>query len=548
MVLTSIKNFVINNIFLSLRKTVYYKHITALTYLQPEEFCAPAAVLFIVPVFLKRAAYEVGIQMKLRKIIERSRCFHCKGKENPEITMVSSDSRNIMKGGLFIAIEGYKDNGLRYIKDAVKKGARAVIVEEKAWNQVAHPAEVALCFTESARDCALYVSRAFYDYPSRFLNLIGITGTNGKTTVTYLIEALLREYGYNPGVIGTISYRYNDVSMTADNTTPDPIALQSLFSEMHGQGVSHVIMEVSSHALAMERVLPGDFDYAVFTNLSQDHLDFHNSMEEYFKAKAKLFQGLEESAGAVINVNDPYGSRLVSMTEAGVVTYGMGSGFDFSCSHHTLSINGTQFTVNETEYHTHLVGIHNIYNVLPVIALAGLLKIDEEYLKQALSKVTNIPGRFERVGGQTDFHVFVDYAHTPDALAHLLDAANTLKKGRIITVFGCGGDRDRNKRPKMGRVVEERSDIAIVTSDNPRTEDPLAIIEDIKEGLSRDNHSIIPDRRSAIYRAIELARKNDIVLIAGKGHEDYQILGDKRIHFDDREIALEALEAAGKQQ
>lgn len=475
--------------------------------------------------------------MKLRDI-DANGYIEYDGRMNPEISMVSTDSRTIRKGGLFIAISGYRDDGLRYIDDAVARGASAVVVERGVEAHL--PDSVAFCTTRSARRCALYAARAFYRFPSRSFKLIGVTGTNGKTTVTYLLEAILRATGYNPGVIGTISYRYNDTKVKAQNTTPDPIYIQKMCADMRDGGVTHAVMEVSSHALAMDRVLPEDFNYAVFTNLSQDHLDFHTDMEDYFQAKSKLFTGLREGAGAVVNIDDEYGKRLLEIPGLRVKTFGLQKA-DFVAHDYNLSITGTRFYVNNTKYETSLIGIHNIYNILSAVVTAGLMGIEEEAVRDAIRDIETVPGRFERVANGIGFHVFVDYAHTPDALAHLLDTARTLKKGRIITVFGCGGDRDRKKRPIMGRVVEERSDMAVVTSDNPRTEEPISIIEDIKKGLSRNNHVIIPDRREAIFHALSHARNEDIVLIAGKGHEDYQILGTRKIHFDDREIAREAI-------
>jgi UDP-N-acetylmuramyl-tripeptide synthetase len=460
--------------------------------------------------------------------------------------MVSTDSRKTKRGDIFIAIEGFKENGVLYIKDAVERGASAVVVEEKNEGRVQKVVQVPVCSTKSTRRCALLLARILFGYPSRAFQLIGVTGTNGKTTVTYLIEAIFKSCGFNPGVIGTISYRWGERDKKAHNTTPDPVEIHEMLAEMRGEGVSHVVMEVSSHALSMERVYPKDFDYAIFTNLSQDHLDFHRSMNDYFDAKALLFRGLKEDKLAIINTDDVYGKKLKSRTNARVVTYGRNKDANYRGQGPVLSINGTEFSINGRIFHTSLVGIHNVYNILAAVALARSMGIDEDVIVSALSSVGRVPGRFERVRTGKNFHVFVDYAHTPDALNHLLKAANSLKEGRIITVFGCGGDRDRGKRPKMGRVVEEHSDLAIVTSDNPRTEDPLAIIEDIKKGLRGDNHVVIPDRREAIYRSIEIAGRDDIVLIAGKGHEDYQILKDKTIHFDDREIAAGALKDLGK--
>jgi UDP-N-acetylmuramoyl-L-alanyl-D-glutamate--2,6-diaminopimelate ligase len=487
--------------------------------------------------------------MRLSKIMDRCGCNYQLRNVDPEITMISSDSRTINEGGLFIAIEGFKDNGIRYIEDAAKRGARAVVVEEKIKDRIKKYDSIIYCYTKHARKCALDASKAFYRDPSRSFQLAGVTGTNGKTTVTYLIEEILYQAGKNPGVIGTISYRYNDIVKKANNTTPDPIELQALFSKMKDSAVSHVIMEVSSHALALDRIDPQEYDYAVFTNLSQDHLDFHGTMEDYFKAKSLLFEGLRSDAIAVVNGDDVYGAKLPALTKARVVTYGLkpnGLKSDFLGNINNLSIDGTNFTIEGVRYESHLVGEHNVYNILAAYALAKVMDIDDEAIRRAITDIENIPGRFERVISGEDYHLFVDYAHTPDALDHLLDAANKLKKGRVITVFGCGGDRDRGKRPIMGSITERKSDIVIVTSDNPRSERPEDIIDDIKKGLKGSNHTIVPDRKEAIYKAVETAQKDDIVLIAGKGHEDYQILKEKTIHFDDREIALKAMKDLGK--
>ena len=481
--------------------------------------------------------------MKLRQIAERCSDLQCTEGGELEIRMVCSDSRQVKEGGLFIAIEGYRENGLKYVEDALHKGAVALVVEERFRANLKEHAGAPICYTQNARKCALNIARAFYDYPSKSFSLIGVTGTNGKTTVTYLLEAILRAHGKNPGIIGTVSYRYNNVVEKAHNTTPDPMFTQSLFSEMRKGAVSHVVMEVSSHALAMDRIRTEDFDIAVFTNLSQDHLDFHADMEDYFKAKSSLFTSLRRNAEVVINSDDGYGKKLLSLTRGKVHTFGISGTPDFLGEIDTLTLSGTKCSVNGQEFEMGLVGEHNVYNFLAAYAVSRLLSIHDDTIRAALLEIKYIPGRFERVG---EGNVFVDYAHTPDALDHLLDAANRLKIGRIITVFGCGGDRDRKKRPVMGSVVEGKSNLAIVTSDNPRTEDPIAIIEDIRKGLKGQNHLIISDRKEAIFRAIEIAEKDDIVLIAGKGHEDYQILKDRTIHFDDREIALEAMRVLGK--
>ncbi len=479
--------------------------------------------------------------MRLKELLRLSESRACQAGGDPLIRRITTDSRDVTNGALFIAVEGYKESGSRYIEDAVRKGAVAIVTEKRLKNTSAVPAGIAVCRTDNARREVLLISRAFYGFPSNDLTLIGVTGTNGKTTFTYLLESILQEAGMSPGVIGTVSYRYGGVTKKADNTTPDPLVIQSLMDRMREGKTSHCIMEVSSHALAMERVLPSDFDVAVFTNLSQDHLDFHRTMEEYFEAKARLFTGLSPESVAVLNTDDEYGRRLVRTAKGTVVTYGTNPQAAVRGKVENLSLSGSCFSINEVRFSTRLIGMHNIYNIIAAAAAAQILRVDCDTVRRAVCRFENVPGRFERVGESTGIHVFVDYAHTPDALQKLLDAAGALKTGRIITVFGCGGDRDRAKRPLMGRVVEQASDIAIVTSDNPRTEDPLAVIEDIKKGLTGKNHLVVPDRRNAIYRAVEMALSGDIVLIAGKGHEDYQILGDKKIHFDDREVALEVL-------
>jgi UDP-N-acetylmuramoyl-L-alanyl-D-glutamate--2,6-diaminopimelate ligase len=479
--------------------------------------------------------------MRLKEIVRQSSCCSYGGAADPEITQVSTDSRNVREGTLFIAVEGYRESGKNYIKDACERGARAIVVESRPGSMARLERNISVCYTENARRAVLLISRIFFGQSAKDLTIIGVTGTNGKTTVTYLIEAVLKAYGKTPGVIGTVSYRYDDIVQKANNTTPDPVVIQSLLSEMHEAGTSHCIIEVSSHALSMERVFPPDFDLAVFTNLSQDHLDFHGTMEAYFDAKARLFRGLSDKADAVINIDDEYGQRITRMVQGKIVTYGMGTGAQFRGEVKRLSIEGSVLDINGHTFTTNLIGFHNLYNILASYAVAKRLGIDDTTVESTLGSVKRIPGRLERVSEGEDINVFVDYAHTPDALNKLLDAAHTLRRRRIITVFGCGGDRDRKKRPLMGKIVEEKSDIAIITSDNPRSEDPLAIIAEIKNGLTKSNHIVIPDRRSAIFRAVAIAEKDDTVLIAGKGHEDYQILGDRTIHFDDREVAREAL-------
>ena len=464
---------------------------------------------------------------------------------NPEIKYIVNDSRKAVKGSLFIAITGYKEEGVKYIEDAVNRGAVAVIAENKYKGRIKELNGIDYVYVDDTRYYNLLLAKKFFRNPSKDLVLIGVTGTNGKTTITYIIEGILKKAGFKTGVIGTISYRYGNREIKASNTTPDAIDIQSMLKEMRDSGITNVVMEVSSHALFMKRVDPVDYKYAIFTNLSQDHLDFHKDMESYFQAKSLLFRKLGNNSNAIINIDDEYGRKLVNLTRASIKTYGLSQKADIRGSIVSLTVDGTKLLIDDEEFTTKLVGEHNIYNILAAYTTAREMGIEKKLIKETIEKITPAPGRFERVNNNKGYNVFVDYAHTPDALEHLLDAANNFKTGRIITVFGCGGDRDRGKRPLMGKVVEEKSDIAIVTSDNPRSEDPIKIIEEIKKGLSKNNHVIIPDRKEAIYKAIEIANKNDIVLIAGKGHEDYQILKDRTIHFDDREVAAEAIKDMG---
>lgn len=464
---------------------------------------------------------------------------------NIDILSVTNDSRKSAKGSLFIAISGYKDEGIKYIDDAIKKGTIAIVADKKYKGKIKQIISISYFYVDDPRYANLLIARRFYNNPSKEISLIGITGTNGKTTITYIIEDMLSRSGIKVGVIGTVSYRYGNKVLKASNTTPDAIEIQSMLREMKNNSVTHVAMEVSSHSLVMKRVMPEDYKYAVFTNLSQDHLDFHKDMESYFEAKSILFKHMAKGSKAVLNADDAYGRRLIDVTGENTITYGIKNEADIRGEIISLTVDKTRFRINGREYLTNLVGIHNIYNILASFAIGKEIGINEEILRKSIETISSIPGRFERVFNNKGYSVFVDYAHTPDALDHLLDAANNFRKGRIITVFGCGGDRDRGKRPLMGRVVEEKSDIAIITSDNPRTEDAFKIIEEIKSGLKMNNHIIIPDRREAIYRAIKIARDNDIVLIAGKGHEDYQILNDRTIHFDDREVAKEAIRDVG---
>ncbi len=422
------------------------------------------------------------------------------------------------------------------------------------------PEGVPLVITRDTRKALALIAAAFTGYPSRRLTVVGVTGTNGKTTTTNLVEAVFREAGHKVGLIGTIMNKIGDRVLPVTNTTPESLDLQVLLKEMLEEGIRHVVMEVSSHALELDRVAGVEYDYAVFTNITQDHLDFHETMENYLAAKKKLFSGLGSHANkaktkyGIINIDDPNAKSIIEATTGRVLTYGVEKECDIRARDLNLRDNGASFYVStpgtELYLELRLTGLFNVYNALAALSVGLAEGINPDSVKKALESVKGIPGRMEKVDEGQDFSVFVDYAHTPDGLENIIRAARGFARGRVITVFGCGGDRDRTKRPIMGEISARLSDYTILTSDNPRTEEPLFIISQIEEGarkkIDRSKYSIIPDRREAIGYAIKMAKPGDVVLIAGKGHETYQIVGEKVLHFDDREVARELLKELTK--
>ncbi|HET7909872.1 MAG TPA: UDP-N-acetylmuramoyl-L-alanyl-D-glutamate--2,6-diaminopimelate ligase [Nitrospira sp.] len=468
------------------------------------------------------------------------------------VTAVTDDSREIASGYLFIAVKGERVDGHRYVAQAIEGGAVAIVGQES----VDHKSLPFIKVADSRKALGLIAAR-FHGDPSLRLSMIGVTGTNGKTTTTYLSKALLEGIGRQVGLIGTVAYEIGGEIIPASHTTPGALELQRLLAKMSNAQIDSVVMEVSSHALAMERTAGCEYDAAVFTNLTQDHLDYHRTMDEYFNAKLRLFTtlGLGKKTGqrAIVNMDDPRGAQVRAACRVPVWAFALKSRADLQAQDVQLSMNGTRFTAvtpaGNFTIESRLVGEHNVYNLLGAIGVALHAGATCQQIQQAVVALTNVPGRFERVSAGQNFTVVVDYAHTEDALVRLLSAAHALKTNRIITVFGCGGDRDRGKRPKMGRAAVEYSDVVVLTSDNPRTEDPLAILHEVEVGVrealqNRDHveYHLIADRREAIMAAVRLARAGDIVLIAGKGHEDYQILGSKKVHFDDREVAREAIQ------
>lgn len=485
--------------------------------------------------------------MKISEILRDD--FEISGEVNLEFRDIKFNSTEIEKESIFIAIPGQNIDGHDFIKEAIKKGAVAVVYEKARYKPNNNVTWIGV---NDSRDALAWISSKYYGNPSKHIHLIGITGTNGKTTTSYLIREILKKEGKRTGLIGTIKYLIDAEEIKAQHTTPEALHFQHLLRAMLDKGIDYVISEVSSHALALRRVDYSDFEVAVFTNLSRDHLDFHKDMDDYFKAKKRLFKELLRKDGvSVINVDDEYGKRLSQEVEGRKILFSLqNSQADIYVKNYKLMFDGTEieFFINGEKHFlkTPLLGIPNIYNTLSAIGVALSLNIPLNTTKLALSEAKAPDGRFENINEGQNFLVFVDYAHTPDALERLLRSVITLReelghKGRIITIFGCGGNRDRGKRPEMGRIASELSDYVILTSDNPRWEEPREIIRDIEEGISKDNFIVVTDRKNALRVGISMCAKGDILIVAGKGHEDYQEIKGKRFTFSDKEILREIL-------
>jgi len=456
------------------------------------------------------------------------------------------DSRRVRKGSVFVALRGPSQDGHAFIEDAIHRQAAAIVLQDESRMPSSAP-QVPFILVEDSLGALVLLAKNFYADPSRNLKLVGITGTNGKTTVSYLIKSILEAADKPCGLIGTIGYQVRDKNVTLGNTTPGPLELQKIFKEMETAGDAYVAMEVSSHALHQGRVAGLSFCAGVFTNLTQDHLDYHKDLEDYFYAKGKLFrESLSADGWSLVNADDAYGARIIAASQGRVLRYGLSKGLDVQATGYELSAQGSKVSIfspaGALELETKLIGKHNIYNILAAVSLGVSQGVGIEDIRRGIEAVTRVPGRLERLTSPRGFHVFVDYAHTDDALKNVLESLRAIAhNGRIITVFGCGGDRDRTKRPKMGRVASALSDYCVVTSDNPRSEDPQAIIRDIVKGIERDNYMVEPDRLEAIRRAMGLAKAGDLVLVAGKGHETYQLIGGKSVAFDDMETVRKNL-------
>ena len=464
-----------------------------------------------------------------------------------DVHRIQYDSRKVERGDCFVALRGVGTDGHKFVEAAVEQGAKIVVLEQDATlpdSYFMHTHVVKVVVPDSRRALAL-ISANYFGLPSRELTMIGVTGTNGKTTTTHLVKSILEAAGQRVGLIGTIEYKIGDEVIPASHTTPESLELNGMLAQMFKSGCQSVSMEVSSHALHQSRVYGIDYDVAVFTNLTQDHLDYHGTMDEYFKAKKILFDSLSEDAVAVTNCDDEWGMKIVSTTKGRTISYGVSEKADVRATDIRLSMDGTTFKVRsankEYSVSSPLVGKFNVYNILSAYSTGIALGYEHEKIASGISSVKNVRGRFERIQSPKGWTAIIDYAHTPDALEKCLrtihDVLPKENRGRIITVFGAGGDRDKTKRPLMGKIAGSLSDIAIVTSDNPRTEDPQQIINEIVAGIPREAAvSREVDRRTAIHTALQQARAGDIVLIAGKGHEDYQVIGKEKRHFSDREV------------
>jgi len=500
--------------------------------------------------------------MKLTHLLNSLKEYDLVGNPEREIKGMVYDSRQVKPGYLFVAIKGLTVDGHDYFGDAIQKGATVLVGE--TFEDLS--GDLTGVRVPDSRDALWKLACQFYDRPFKGMNLIGVTGTNGKTSTCYILESILSAAGSTPGIIGTINYHFLGKSYETPGTTPESLDLMAYLRQMADEGVSDVIMEVSSHALDQRRTGNCPFRVAIFTNFSRDHLDYHGTMEEYFRAKSLLFTGLNKQAGddeaiAIINGDDPRGPELVSLTDARAITYGLGQDCHVRADSVFIDKKGLKARLitpkGEKSIQAPLIGEVNIYNILAASAAALSLGVDLETVVDGIEKLRVVPGRLELVENNRGLTLMVDYAHTPDALLKTLKTVRPLVHGRVLTVFGCGGDRDKGKRYEMGRVAGENSDLVFITSDNPRSEDPLSIIAQIKKGIAESGltqlnaseqesitepgYFVEADRREAIRKAVSMAGKEDLVLIAGKGHENYQIIGKERRDFDDRkEAALAA--------
>jgi UDP-N-acetylmuramoyl-L-alanyl-D-glutamate--2,6-diaminopimelate ligase len=486
--------------------------------------------------------------MQLKTLVAAIPVRQVIGTLDRNVESIAYDSRRVQKNGLFVALRGKKTDGHEFIGQAIEKGAIAVVAEREE-NQPRATCVV----VENTRTALADLGATFYSHPAQKLKLAAVTGTNGKTTTTFLIKHMCDKAGLRCGLIGTVRYEIGERVLPATRTTPESLDLQELFAQIVNAGGKAAAMEVSSHALAQDRTRGLEWDAAVFTNLTQDHLDFHGTMENYFESKAGLFTRLAEQEKkkkpvAIVNIDDRYGEQLLPRIDKKifVITYGMSVRADFRASNYRMEIGSTSYQLDARGksylVRVPLIGRFNVANSLAALAASTALGVGLREAVLSLGKSPQVPGRLEAVPAKRQFQIFVDYAHTPDALLNVLKTLRELQPRRLIVVFGCGGDRDRQKRALMANVVDQNADYAVITSDNPRKEDPDAIIAEVEKGFRSDQYEKVTDRSAAIARAIELAQPRDVVLIAGKGHENYQEFADHTVPFDDIQVARRALE------
>jgi UDP-N-acetylmuramoyl-L-alanyl-D-glutamate--2,6-diaminopimelate ligase len=500
------------------------------------------------PHTVERLAFSSFSLMLLKALIQAISPREILGPLDRAVESIAYDSRRVQKNGLFVALRGEKSDGHQFIDQALDKGASVIVTERSEKH-----AQATAVVVENTRSALADLAAAFYQHPMRRLKMVGVTGTNGKTTTTFLIKHICAKAGLPCGLVGTVRYEIGERILPAIRTTPEALEVQELLAQMLNAGCKAAALEVSSHALAQERTRGLEWDVAVFTNLTQDHLDFHGTMENYFESKAKLFAGLLEQKvktknAAVINADDHFGQRLLNRFEKkiDIISYGLGQRADFRASNYRMEFGGTSYQLDAfgKSYlvRVPLIGRFNVANSMAALAAAHRLGVSLREAILSLSKSPQVPGRLEAVPAQRQFQIFVDYAHTDDALCNVLKTLRVLEPHRLIVVFGCGGNRDRQKRPLMARVADQNADYSIITSDNPRKENPETIIAEVEKGFRSDRYEKVTDRTEAISRAIALAQPRDIILIAGKGHETYQEFADTTIPFDDAQVARRALE------
>jgi UDP-N-acetylmuramoyl-L-alanyl-D-glutamate--2,6-diaminopimelate ligase len=481
--------------------------------------------------------------MLLEELIKGLDIVEVRGSTDVDILGISYDSRTVKPGDVFVAIPGFKVDALKFAAQAVKSGAAALISQAPVKDVV-----IPQIIVPSARTALAKVSCAFYDNPSRKLKVIGVTGTNGKTTICYLLEHILRSADHKVGLIGTVEMKIDGEAQDSKMTTPESLDLQKLFDRMLKSGITHVVMEVSSHSLALDRVAGTEFDVAVFTNLTHDHLDFHGTMDGYLKSKLKLFHslgsGVKKEAIAVVNADDPYSKQIMGASRGKALTYGMNSKADLKAKNARYDINGMSFEVYQDDAvlrtTSKMIGIPNVYNILASVLCALSFGENIGQALKAVSAFKGAPGRYERIECGQPFPVVVDFAHSPDSLQKLVETYRPLVKGKIILLFGCPGDRDREKRPIMGGIATKHADHVIISTDDPHSEDPEIIMAEIEKGVVPGRkYEKIADRNYAIQKALGIATKDDIVLLAGRGHEKFQDFGGKKVAIDDRDVVKE---------